>query len=116
MLQLSNPRREAVVEDYPLGFTQTAEAHFYVETVKGKSKGDRIVRTTTNNGRTSKPKRTTYHLRMVLVDGDDGKIYALGLTEYGQVVLWPSTFKTTKYFYEDTEEYGIYRAMLEAAA
>ena len=106
MLQLSNPRREAVVEDWPNG-RRRVNAFFSVETVKGK---DRVCRTTTG-----KPKKTTYHVKMRLVDGDDGRIYALGLTELNQMVLWAGTLKTTEYFHEDDEEYGVYRALLEAA-
>jgi hypothetical protein len=113
MLKLSSPRREVVVEDWPSG-RHRVTASFQVEAKDRK--GERVVRTTTDSiGRVSKPKRTTYHLKIRLVDGDDGRVYVLGITEYGQVVLIPGTLKTAKYFYPEDEEYGAYRALLESA-
>lgn len=96
-MKFSNPRTEATIEDWPHG-RKRVTAKFFVETNK---RGSRVGRTTTG-----KPKYTTYHRNIVLMDGDDGRIYAVGLTEYNQVVVWEGTLKTTEYFYDDSEEYA----------
>lgn len=105
MLRLSNPRTEAIIEDWPHGRNRRVTATFTVE--NGGNRGFRVARVTTG-----KPKKTTYHLRIKIVDGDDGKIYVLGLTEYGQIVLIPGTLKTTEYFHSDGPEYETYKAIL----
>jgi len=104
MLELSNPRTEAVVEDWPSG-RRRVTATFTVE--DGGKRGFRVARVTTG-----KPKKTTYHLRMTIVDGDDGRIYALGLTEFGQIVVWPGTLKCPEYIYDTKPEYETYKALL----
>ena len=91
MLQLSNPRDEATVEDWPSG-KRRVTAIFALETNR---RGVRCNRVTTG-----KPKATTYYRRMVICDGDDGRIYLAAITDYGQYVLIPGTLKTTEYFYE----------------
>lgn len=99
MLTLSNPRESAIVDDWPHG-RRRVTATFTIEskTISGQEKF-RCSRVTT--GGTFKPKRTTYYLKMKIVDGDDGRIYLIGLTEYGQRVLIPGTLKTTEYFYSN---------------
>jgi hypothetical protein len=42
---------------------------------------------------------------MVLVDGDDGKIYAIGNTIYNQAIAYPGTMKFPVYYYEGTPEH-----------
>lgn len=90
----SNPRTEATIENWPSG-SKRVTAEFKVET---NNKGSRVVRTTTG-----KPKMTTYYLKMVLVDGDDGKIYAIAITEYGQAIAYPGTMKFSVYYYQGPE-------------
>lgn len=96
-MKFVNPRNEASVENWPHG-SKRVTALFFVETNK---KGSRIGRCTTG-----KPKYTTYHKKMVIVDGDDGKTYAVGSTEYGQIVVWDGTLKTNTYYYPEDEEHS----------
>jgi hypothetical protein len=93
----SNPRTEATIENWPSG-SRRVTANFKVET---NNKGSRVVRTTTGA-----PKLTTYYLKMVLVDGDDGKIYAIGNTIYNQAIAYPGTMKFPVYYYEGTPEHA----------
>ena len=102
MIQLSNPRTEATIEDWPSG-RKRVTAHFIVETTKH---GQRMARTTTG-----KPKKTTYYQRMVLCDGDDGKTYLLALSSIG-IVRMLGTMKYTDYFYPENEEFEQYRQLL----
>lgn len=94
----SNPRLSASVEDYPLGSGRRGTANFEIETSK---KGQRVSRTTFG-----KPKTTTYCQKMVLVDGDDGRLYAIGLTEYNQIIVYPGTLQYPKYHHSSDATYG----------
>lgn len=101
MLELTNPRTTAVRDDWPDG-KGTVTATFTLEITKN---GQRIVRVTSSEHRpSSKPKKTTYCLRMCIVDGEDGKTYLLGHTEFGQMVLIPGTLKTTEYFHKNSHD------------
>jgi len=106
MIQLTNPRTEATIENWPYGRKQVT-ANFEVEANK---RGERVKRTTTG-----KPKATTYYAKCRIVDGDDGRTYVLAQTEFGQIVLIPGTLKTTEYFYSDSEAYALYKSQLDAA-
>ena len=84
----SNPRRSAVIEDWPSG-SRRVTATFEVE--KGKA-GERVVRTTTG-----KPHKTTYNRKMVIADGDDGRTYLLAIcADYDFVKVIPGTMKHDK--------------------
>lgn len=104
MIKLSNPRREAEINDWPHG-KQRVVALFNVES---NNRGERVARITTG-----KPKFTTYHTRMLIVDGDDGRTYFIGSTEYDQMVLIPGTMKGTKYFYPEDPEYAQIKQLLD---
>ncbi|MHC4372167.1 MAG: hypothetical protein ACYSW8_31570 [Planctomycetota bacterium] len=104
MLQLSNPRHGAVVEDWPSG-KRRVTATFDVE--QDPKKGDRVARATTG-----KPKKTTYHKKMRIVDGDDGRVYLLGFTSCAQIVVWPGTMKYPEYFYDGDEGFAEYFKLL----
>lgn len=69
-ITFSNPRKSAVIENWPHGFRQKAVAVFEVE--RHPKKGERVRRTTTG-----KPVYTTYSDQWVIVDGSDGLTYAL---------------------------------------
>ena len=97
MLQLSNPRTIAVIEDWPSGRNRV-RCTFEVEAT---NRGQRVKRTTTG-----KPKTTTYNLRMAICDGDDGRIFLIGLTECNQRI----TLKGTEYYYTGNEDH---QAMIE---
>lgn len=70
MIQFSNPRLVAVIEDYPLGGSKRGTATYRVE-VDAK-KGQRVSRVTTG-----KAKFTTYGTRCAIVDGSNGRTYVL---------------------------------------
>ena len=71
MTTYSNPRREAVIENWPMGSQRRGQARFYIESSKH---GERAVRVT--NGA---PKTHTYARKARIVDGDDGKTYVAEL-------------------------------------
>ncbi len=52
------------IDDWPWGSRRTCSMHFSVETT---TRGQRFVKQSTMNGRTYKPKKGTYHNRVVLV-------------------------------------------------
>jgi len=70
---LSNPRTEAVIDDWPIG-RQRCKAWFAVES---GPRGERASRRTENRDRTgwNAPKLTTYARRTRIADGDDGRTY-----------------------------------------
>lgn len=79
MRTYSNPTKSLQINDWPSG-GERVQANFEVESNK---KGERVLRTTTKNGRTSKPKMTTYATKVVLATGDDNLTYILEWTAYG---------------------------------
>src|SRR4051812_32034957 len=85
----ANPRREAVIADWPLGSNKRGVATFRIETGK---LGERCARTTTDpvTHRTSKPKLLTYARKARIVDGDDGHTYIIELTIYGSISVMQS--------------------------
>lgn len=91
----SNPRKQAIVENWPSGGKRVT-ATFVVES--NKSGSQRVSRQTTG-----KPKATTYHERMTIVDGDDGKIYAIGIADGQTILVWPGTMKYPVYHYRGPE-------------
>jgi hypothetical protein len=74
MTDYSNPRTEAIIEDWPYGQHRTM-ARFFVET--HPTRGQRVGRITINpkTGRPTAPKFLAYAEKVVIVDGDDSKIY-----------------------------------------
>ena len=91
----SNPRREAMIEDWPFG-SMRCRARFVVEV--DKKRGERVARYTENKTRTdwNKPKRTTYATRYVIVDGDDERTYLLSFSKtWGHLVIHQGDMKYT---------------------
>lgn len=72
-MKYSNPRKFAEFTDWPYG-NKRCKCQFHVEQNKGKM---RAVRLTSNpkTGAWNKPKKTTYTLGVLFMDGDDGRIY-----------------------------------------
>lgn len=105
MIKLSNPRREARIEDWPSGRNRVTA----VFAVEANNRGERVTRTTTG-----KPKATIYYRKVCIVDGDDDRTYVLGKTEFDQIVLIPGTLKTVEYFREDDPEYAPYESLLDS--
>lgn len=100
----SNPRKSAVIENWPSG-SKRVTAVFEVESNK---KGERVLRTTTG-----KPKMTTYNRSMAIVDGDDGKTYILGLaTHFNMVTIYSSDMKLSVRHVSDNDQTGEYQKLL----
>jgi len=97
-MKFSNPRTKATIEDWPSGGKRVT-AEFYVETNK---RGQRVGRVTTG-----KPKFTVYHKQMILVDGDDGRIYAVGTSNYADMLtIYEGTLKTTESVWPGSDEHA----------
>lgn len=69
-LVFTNPRLEAVIEDYPLGGNKRGRCTFRVE--HNPKKGYRFVKQTFG-----KPKADTYGGKAAIVDGNDGRTYLI---------------------------------------
>lgn len=89
MTNYSNPRMEAVIENWPSG-ARRVTAEFHIETIDNKvGHLERAVRVTTG-----KPVKLTYARRMRIVDGDDGRTYIVAASQYaGGVVVWRGDMK-----------------------
>lgn len=86
MTTYSNPRREAVIENWPNG-SQRVTAHFLIES--DPKKGERAVRVTTGA-----PKKLIFAAKMRIVDGDDGRTYIAALSPYGShITIWKGDMK-----------------------
>lgn len=112
VLTYSNPRKELVISDWPSGSHKT-EARFNVEANKGK---ERAVRITVNpkTGRDNAPKKMTYASKVVFVDGSDGKLYILELTDYGFVSVMRGTFDYgQETIHKDNPRYEDVRKLLD---
>lgn len=93
MVEYSNPRMKAVIENWPSGQHRTT-ATFEVEIAAGR--GQRGVRTTVNpkTGLPSAAKKMTYASQVRIVDGDDGKTYIIELSApYGFVSVMQSNMQ-----------------------
>ena len=78
MTTYSNPRTEAVIENWPHG-SQRVTARFSIEATP---RGERAVRVTTGA-----PKKLTFARKMRIVDGDDSRTYIAELSNYGFVTI-----------------------------
>lgn len=67
------------VDDWPWGRKQRCSMHFFVERSK---RGERFVKQSTMNGRTYKPKRSTYQTKVKIIELD-GKIGHVSWNMYG---------------------------------
>lgn len=115
MVQYSNPRLVAEINDWPIGGGNRGICKFEVE--DGGKKGKRIVRTTTDkHGRWCKPKKDTYAAAVCVVDGDDGKTYIMSTTMYGFVKISRADFMDHENVWEkDGERFKEMLALVAAA-
>ena len=91
-MQYTNPRKFAQFNDWPSG-NKRVYCTFQVE--QG-TKGQRVRRVTDKPGCPGvkcSPKLTTYAKKVLLVDGDDGRIYIMEFTEYGFFSVMSSDMK-----------------------
>jgi hypothetical protein len=97
-LRFSDPVRQLVIDDYPLGGSRRGKAHFWIEPKPGK--GERACRETENRaGGWSKPKKTTFANRTLIVTGDDGKTYILrDVGSFIDVMKWNLQFTAGNFF------------------
>lgn len=89
----SNPRLEAVYDDWPSGRHRTT-AIFTIE--RDPRRGERGTRRTLHpeTGRPSAPKLLTYGDKARIVDGDDGRTYILVLSKaYGHITVFQSNMQ-----------------------
>jgi hypothetical protein len=98
MTNYSNPRIEAIIENWPMGFTRKVTAKFFIEV---NNKGERAVRETVGVA-----KKLTYAKKMRIVDGDDGKTYIAALSYYNSITIFQGNMKFHhESFFPDNEKY-----------
>jgi hypothetical protein len=81
----NNPRNSATIENWPSG-SKRVTAHFSIES--DPKRGERAVRVTTGA-----PKKLTFAHKMRIVDGDDGRTYIAGLSNYGHITIMRGDMK-----------------------
>lgn len=98
MTTYSNPRLEAVINDWPSGRHRTT-ATFRVEIVPGK--GERGTRFTLHptTGQPNAAKKLAYAGKVRIVDGDDGKTYII---EWSAMYGFVSVMQSNMQFQEET--------------
>jgi len=102
-MNYSNPQKELTVNDWPYGKNRVT-AIFSIESGK---KGERAVRVTENpRGGWNKPKKLTFDRKMRIVDGDDGKTYIIGLSNYGFITVMQSNMQyMSESIHQDDDRY-----------
>ena len=99
----SNPRMNAVIENWPNGANRVT-AVFFIEQTK---RGERAVRVTTGA-----PKKLTYAVKSRIVDGDDGRTYIAELTAYGHITIMRGDMKfNEESIFERDSRYAEMRAL-----
>ena len=93
MLTYSNPRLEALFDDWPFGRTARATAHFVIEA--DPARGERAARRTLDprTGKWCAWKRLTYARKARIDDGSDGRTYIAELSGYGFVTFMRSDMR-----------------------
>ncbi len=111
-MRYSNPRMEAVIENWPIGGKRTT-ATFRIETTSRGQRGTRF----TLDPKTGKPSATkvlTYATKVRIVDGDDGRTYILELTMYGFIsVMQSSMLYQAETIYQHDSRYAETLALFE---
>ena len=85
MTTYTNPRKTAVIENWPSG-SKRVTAYFSIEA--DAKRGERAVRVTTGA-----PKKLTFARKMRIVDGDDGHTYVATLTSFGHITIFKGDMK-----------------------
>lgn len=113
MTNYSNPRMEAVIEDWPSGQHRTT-ATFQIE--QHPKRGERATRITLNpkTGKPNAPKALTYAVKARIVDGDDGRTYIAELTNYGFVKIMRGDMQYQhETIFRENPRYDAVRALFE---
>ena len=106
MTTYSNPRMNAVIQNWPSG-AKRVTATFSIET--HPTRGQRVMRTT--NGA---PKKLTYAKLMRIVDGDDGKIYIAVLSYWGHITIHRGDMKySQETVFERDPRYQVVRELFQ---
>ena len=109
---VSNPRKEEIIPDWPLGRRQRGDATFIHEI--HPTRGERIGRITPYKGGMGKTKYTTYADVIRLVDGSDGKTYLLSFSS-GFIQVSSCNMKHSEFsIFEGDDNFEEYRKMLFA--
>lgn len=104
-MKFSNPRKSAVITNWPLGGSKRGTATFQVE---ANNRGERVLRTTTG-----KAKATTYYKKIVIVDGEDGRTYILGLCNDHQIAVIFGDMKATSYSFSQDPQFNEIKELIE---
>lgn len=108
MPNYSNPRMNAVIENWPSG-SKRVTAHFHIE--QDAKRGERAIRSTTGA-----EKKLTFAKKMRIVDGDDGRTYIAALTMYGHVTIHRGDMKFhEESIFEGHERYAALRALFDGS-
>ena len=101
VLEATDLGKDHVVDDWPWGRKQRCSMHFFVEVNK---RGERFVKQSTFNGRTYKPKASTYSTKVSIVE-IDGKIGHVEWTKYGIFAIYieDGKYLTQNFFDEDAD-------------
>jgi len=89
------------IEDWPYGRSKRCSMHFWIEPNK---KGDkmRMVKQSTFNGRTNKPKKCTYAEAVVMLE-IDGKVFHVEFSTYGMATIYPQDSQYVSVSFYDNE-------------
>lgn len=91
-MNYSNPKRQLTVENWPGGMERVT-AIFTVEALQHRQ-AERVSRITRSpSGKESRPKLTTYALKVAIVSGDDGKTYIAQLQSTGCISIMQGNLK-----------------------
>ena len=106
MTNYSNPRMSATIENWPSG-SRRVTANFAIR--RDPKRGERAERVTTGATKT-----LTYARKMRIVDGDDGKVYIIALTDYGHVTVKSGVMKFDhETIFERDPRYAEVRALFD---
>lgn len=104
-MNYSNPRKKAIIQDYPIGSGARGTAIYSVEVVERAGKERAVRETEKRNGTWAKPKKRTYADSVLIVDGDDGRTYILELSRmYGMINVMKSNMMHSQETIHEKEE------------
>ncbi len=107
-MEYTNPRKEAVIEDWPYG-NKRVTCTFFIETKGDKERAVRV--TTRPTGGHNKPKKLTYAKQVLIVDGDDGKTYILNDNGFAITVTQSNMKYQEEFIIESDARYANLNAM-----
>jgi hypothetical protein len=98
VLECTDLGNDYTVDDWPWGRKRRCSMHFFIESNK---RGQRFVKQSTLEGRTYKPKASTYDFRSTIVE-IDGKVGHLSVGSYGGACIRIEDGKyLSKTFYDE---------------